>query len=109
MVQVPPPAHPYSSQDEIISATESLFLDMANASEGPLRDAVEQINDRRRLLRAYEAALIPDRAEELRGLKESWDARDIPRLKALLLAYYKRRQDLAPQIVALMNGDGAVH
>jgi len=89
--------------EDIVSATEGLFLEIASNADARLKEAVTVMNGRRRLVRLYEAALIPDREEELAALKACWNARDIPRLRDLIFAYYKRRHDLAPQIVALMN------
>ena len=90
-------------QDDILLATEALFLDIASASDAPLKNAVLMVNKRRRLIGAYEGALIPNRDEELRALKACWAARDIPRLKDLIMQYYKRRSELAPQIVEMIN------
>jgi hypothetical protein len=93
-------------QDDILLATEDLFLDIAKDSDAPLKEAVVMMNARMRLVRAYEAALIHDREAELSALRACWLSRDIARLKELLSQYYRRRQDLAPQIVQLMNRTG---
>lgn len=92
--------------DPTVLATEALFLDIAQDSDASLREAVMVINQRRRVLRAYEAAVIPNREEELSELKACWAARDISRLKVLILQYYRRRQELAPMMVKLMNRSG---
>ena len=96
-----------ASHEDIISATEALFLDIAKNSDAGLQGAVKSINSRRRLIRMYEVALIPDREDELAALRACWAARNIPQLKALLVKYYQRRHELAPQIVALMNATSA--
>lgn len=96
-----------AGQDAFVSATETFFLDIANNSDAALKKAVAVINGRRRLIRIYEATLIPDREQELEALRQCWAARDIPRLKALIYDYYQRRHALAPQIVSLINASGS--
>ena len=103
----PPPEHSKGSAEDkcdIGLATARLFFEMSTAiPDAKLRQAVATMNDRMTLKRQYESVLIPDLEAEYQALSECWHRRDMPKLKTLLLAYFKRRRDLAPQIAQLIN------
>ena len=90
--------------DEITSATERLFIEIADAfdDEGFQR-SVRATNADMYKVRRYESALIPDLDSEFQALSECWKARDLPRLRMLLAAYFERREQLSPAIQKLIN------
>lgn len=100
----PDPNDRPSPDGDIAEATNQLFQDIAAGVGNPaLREDVLAMNEELATFRPYEATLIPDRAEEYAALSESWAARDWPRLKVLIAAYFARRQALAPQLSQLIN------
>ncbi len=99
-----PTAPPARSEVEITSATNRLFQAIADGMSNPaLRSDILAMNEELAPLRPYEAALISDRQAEYDALSESWAARDWPRLRVLIAAYFERRQALAPQLAQLIN------
>jgi hypothetical protein len=89
---------------DIAEATNQLVLAIADGSGSPaLREAMLAMNRQMAAIRPYEAALIPDREAEYTALSECWAARDWPRLKGLIAAYFARREALAPQLARLIN------
>jgi hypothetical protein len=84
--------------------TERLFEEIANSNKDPFaRASMVLLNDQMRAIRPYEAAFIPDRDVELAALAESWEQRDMSKLRILLSAYFERRQALVPKLVHLIN------
>ena len=89
---------------DIAAATERLFQDIASASDNEtLRTSMLTMNQQMHAIRPYEAALIPDRHSEYEALSACWAERDMAQLQRLIVAYFKRRQDLTPQLAALIN------
>jgi DNA-binding GntR family transcriptional regulator len=106
MTDVPPLSSRGSLQEEaeVTVATERLFSEVVNGMENPwLSGQMARMNEIMRQVRPYEAALIPDRAQELEALAKAWAARDIERLQTLLQAYFERRKALVPELVKLIN------
>lgn len=98
------PSLPERSEADITAATEAFFTDMVSALPDPaVKENMARMNAAMRQIRPYEAALIPDRAEELDALQAAWERRDIVRLEGLLKAYFQRRQALVPQVMHLMK------
>lgn len=86
------------------AATEHLFMEIADASGNEvLRRSMVLMSQQMQAIRPYEEDLIPDREAEFDTLSACWAARDIPRLQILIMAYFKRRQDLAPKVAELIN------
>ncbi len=102
-----PPVHETISSGgdrDITAATERLFQDIAEASNSDaVRTSMLAMNSQMYAFRPYEAALIPDLHSEYEALSACWAKRDMVELQRLILAYFKRRQDLAPQLAALIN------
>ncbi|WP_298325471.1 hypothetical protein [Asticcacaulis sp.] len=102
-----PPLSPHGSlgeEAEVTVATERLFCEVVNGLQNPLLSRqMARMNEIMRQVRPYEAALIPDRAQELDALARAWADRDMARLETLLQAYFDRRKALVPQLVNLIN------
>ncbi len=89
---------------DIGEATNRLFQAIADGlGNAELRTSMLMMNREMAPFRPYEAVLIPDREAEYAALSESWAARDWPRLKLLIAAYFARREALAPQLAELIN------
>ena len=89
---------------DIAVATEQLFQAIADgAGSAALRESVLLMNKQMAAFRPYEDALIPDREAEYAALSESWAARDWPKLKVLIAAYFQRRESLVPQLAQLID------
>jgi hypothetical protein len=100
-----PASHTHKrSEADITAATEAFFAEMVSGLRDPAaQENMKMMNVTMRQIRPYEAALIPDRASELDALQAAWDQRDTATLKALLKAYFLRRQALVPQIMHLIK------
>jgi len=93
-----------STDSDLVKSTWQLFDAIACApAHMYLQQDVMQTNDRLAPIRRYAQGLIKDGFEELSGLGQLWQARDIPALKAALHDYHERRKRLVPCIVALLN------
>ncbi|HTM81570.1 hypothetical protein [Asticcacaulis sp.] len=102
----PPSPFPPSAlaADDIVEATERLFLEIAEAAGNEaVRQAILTINEQMHSIRPYEAAFISDRQAEFEALSSSWASRDMPELRRLIMVYFERRQDITPQLVSLIN------
>lgn len=89
---------------EIAERTEALFQDICDTSGNALlRQTIGMINAHLHIIRPYESAFIPDRGAELEALAAAWASRDMPRLRELTTAYFKRRRDLVPHIAKMIN------
>ena len=102
----PPPLHSAGPEtdNDVTAATERLFLEIsATFEDDSLRGLIPVINEQMFATRRYESALIPDLAAEYQVLSNCWQKRDMPRLKRLLAAYFRRREALGPQIQKLMK------
>jgi DNA-binding GntR family transcriptional regulator len=89
---------------EIAEKTEALFQDICDMSgNAMLRQTIGLINAHLHLIRPYEGAFIPDRNSEYEAMAAAWAKRDMPRLRELTTAYFKRRRDLVPQIAKIIN------
>lgn len=106
-----PPASPETASapdpspiDDIPSATERLFVEIADAFDDVgFQQSIRASNADMYTTRRYESAVIPDLASEYAALSECWEARDIPRLKRLLAGYFERRKRLGPEIQKLID------
>ena len=83
------------------SPMADLFLDVGYASGNPeLLAALANACDRLAPATALEERFIHDIREEYETLRSSWDARDLPRLRAAITAYQRRRDRAVPRLVA---------
>jgi len=90
--------------DDITAATERLFVEIADGfDDTAFQQSVRAANADMYATRRYESAFIPDLGSEYAALSDCWKARDIPRLKALLAAYFERRKRLGPEIQKLID------
>lgn len=89
---------------DVTVATERLFIEISRTfADETLREMMPVVNAQLFSTRRYECALIPDLEAEYQALSEAWRARDIPRLKVLLAAYFLRREALEPEFNRLKN------
>jgi hypothetical protein len=89
---------------DIVSATEALFEEIANASMDPnARANIVALNSELRTFRQYEDALFPDRQAEYDALADCWRRRDLTSLLPLINAYFERRQAIRAEWVRKIN------
>ena len=89
---------------DIAEKTEALFQNICDMSGNTrLRQTIGVINAHLHMIRPYESAYIPDRRAEYDAMATAWANRDMPRLRELTTAYFKRRRDLVPQIAKIIN------
>jgi DNA-binding GntR family transcriptional regulator len=89
-------------QDDIVAATEALFLAIADFSDtGETRYAVSNVNDRLRPLRQLDTGDLIDLPAEMAEFKAAWQAHDLGSLRDLVKRYHHRRLALVPNFVAL--------
>lgn len=88
----------------VVARTEALFIEVANfVGDELFKSTVERMSRELDSLRPYEALLIPDQEAEYAALSAAWQARDFSELNRLVMAYFKRRRDLLPQVFALQG------
>jgi DNA-binding GntR family transcriptional regulator len=92
-----------AAESDLPKHTWKLFDAMARSTgHGPLHQAVRRTNDRLAPIRRAKQASMDHAAEELAELQQLWQAHDTVRLGHALHAYYERRRQLVPSIVALL-------
>ena len=98
---------------DISERTEALFQDICDASGNELlRNTIGLINAHLHIIRPYESAFIPDRQVEFEAMSQAWTDRDLPRLRELTTAYFRRRRDLIPQLAQFIspaNGSSSIN
>lgn len=93
----------FSTDDDLPKHTWKLFDAMARASGlAPLHLDFRRSNDRLAPIRRAEQGLIEQAAEEIAELTQLWQARQVAPLQADLHAYFARRRELVPSIVATL-------
>ena len=89
---------------DLVLATRDLFERMALATGNQwLHDTIRHTNERCLPVRRIEQGLIRDASEELGEFAQSWHQGDAGALQSALSRYFSRRQQLAPNIVALFE------
>ena len=84
--------------DDIHRATDALFADIVGATGDEVIDLLHTPPTlMARICRLHEAAVIPDRAEELKALHDAWGPRDLERMRPVIMAHETRRMHLAAQ------------
>ncbi len=92
------------SETDLATATRALFADIAGASgDATLIDTVKHLNRRLEAIRPYEAAFFQDRDAELTALSETWNRRDMSGLRDLIVTYFRRRQAIVPDVLAMIR------
>jgi DNA-binding GntR family transcriptional regulator len=93
----------FSADDDLPKHTWKLFDAMARASGlAPLHLDFRRSNDRLAPIRRAKQGLIEQATEEIAELTQLWQARRIAPLQTALHAYFARRQQLVPRIVATL-------
>ncbi len=93
-----------ATQSDLPKHTWKLFDAMARGTgHRALHQAVRRTNDHLAPIRHAKQVLIDHAAEELTELQQHWQAQDHARLGTALHAYYERRKQLVPSIVALLT------
>ena len=86
------------------SGVEHLFALIAASSGSPEHfAAIQGLNDRLRPVRRAEAAFLPDSAAELREMQSALQQDALASLRRMVSAYHRRRERLAPEIVAALQ------
>lgn len=93
---------------DIIAGTRTLFEEIAEDAGSPcLTEAVWRSNARLEPIRRMEIRLLDDTSGELAHLQQLWRHRDAKALKAGLINYHQRREQLVPCLVVSMGGAGS--
>jgi hypothetical protein len=83
---------------------EHLFAVIAAGTGSPEHfGAILNLNDRLRPVRRVEAWLVPDWRGELGAMESAFELQGLPGLRRLITAYHRRRERLAPEIVAALQ------
>jgi DNA-binding GntR family transcriptional regulator len=101
------PAFPPLSlnEEDIVSATEALFLAIAEFSDmDETKYAVANVNDRLRPIRQLDTGPLLDHPAELKEFQAAWDAHNLKLLHRLVRKYHHRRLAIVSQYVALAYG-----
>lgn len=81
----------------------SFFAMIANASPNiEHARTIASLNDRLSAVRLAEATLFPAAAAELASLADQWHALDAAGLRRAIIAYHRRRQAAAAQVIRLL-------
>ncbi len=97
----------FSADDDLPEHTWKLFDAMARASGlTTLRLDFRRSNDRLAPIRQAKQGLIEQTPEEIAELTQLWQARQTAQLQTGLHAYFARRQQLVPCIVAILAERG---
>lgn len=100
----PPVAGTAPSDASDADAQEELFTALAASSANPEHlEAVLRLGQRLRPMRLIEGTLIEDNGIELARLHIVWSQRDARSLRRLLGSFHRRRERLAPEIVARLH------
>ncbi|MFT4077477.1 MAG: GntR family transcriptional regulator [Asticcacaulis sp.] len=93
------------SEDDIVTATEALFLAIAAFSDmDETKYAVANVNDRLRPIRQLDTGTLIDHPAELKAFQDAWDAHDLKLLRRLVTKYHHKRLRLVTEFVALAYG-----
>ena len=96
----PRPDRPVRADDDVVLGTDTLFNDIANATDNfELVALVSNANERLRPVRLFKSPVIQARSLELAGLATCWASNDIPALIKQLDLYYQMRMDHLRDIV----------
>jgi DNA-binding GntR family transcriptional regulator len=88
----------------LLSLTESLFLVIAEASGNSEHiAAITRLNERLGSVRRVEMRLLQSVGDELGAIADALKARDKVRLRRLIWAYHRRRERVAPEVVAALH------
>ncbi len=92
-------------KDDIVAATEALFLAIAEFSDmDETRYAVANVNDRLRPIRQLDTGPLIDHPTELKEFQAAWDDHNLKLLQRLVRKYHTRRIALVKEFVALAYG-----
>lgn len=98
------PALPEDEETGLLARTEALFLAIAARPGNPEQvAAISRIGDRLRPARRVEARLVADAGDELAALAALHAGDTLPALRQALARYHRRRERLAPEIVAALH------
>jgi hypothetical protein len=96
----PRPDRPVLADDDVVLGTDTLFNDIASATDNfELVALVSNANERLRPVRLFKSPVIQARSLELAGLAACWASNDIPALINQLDLYYQVRMDHLRDIV----------
>jgi hypothetical protein len=102
------PAGPVDRAGDVAVRTASLFQSIANgADNGELFAAIRNANDRVHMARLVEQDCIADTQAELDRIETLWRSGDAAGLRRDLRRYHRRRQRMAPSIVARLSQRGS--
>lgn len=89
------------ASEDAVASTERLFTAISNLSSNPEHwAAVVRMSDRLRLARRVELRLLPEAGDEVKAIAELLAGGETAALRRALAAYHRRRERLAPDIVA---------
>jgi DNA-binding FadR family transcriptional regulator len=90
--------------DDVLASTERLFAAIADLPNNPEHAAaIARLSERLRLVRRVELRFLAGVREELEAMAERLAAGEAAELRRAVAAYHRRRERLAPDIVAALQ------